>query len=89
MTSEITHVYVTKYATTAGIYRGEVDRKYSDGEFVYIKGQNWGSYKLGRDAFLTIEEARAGAEASRQKKIASLEKQLAKLRALKIKEPRQ
>lgn len=40
------------------------------------------SYVYGRDAFDTAQEALSGAEALRVKKIASLEKQIAKLRKM-------
>ena len=51
----------------------QVQRK--DG-YVY---DGWTSYKLGRDAFETEAEARAAAMCERDKKIASLKRQITKL----------
>lgn len=45
---------------------------------------NWmhGQYTVGKDLFLTAEEARAAALVARDKKIASLQKQMSKLQKM-------
>lgn len=75
----MTTYYLTKYATTTGkIEAREAEKIYDDG-YVRIKGY-WTSFKSGRDAFTDPDEAKAAVRAARDKKILSLEKQIAKLR---------
>ena len=76
-------VYVTKYALTAGIYVEEVEVPLSDhGHYVYTTGQCRQQFRMGRDAFLTYEEAARAARVMRDKKALSLRKQLRKMRGL-------
>lgn len=70
--------YVTKYALTGGIEKRDDLREGDDG---YVHGKpGFEVFKLGRDCFRSRDEAVAAAEKVRLKKIASLEKQIAKLR---------
>lgn len=77
-------VFTTKYALTGGIAEKRVAKHYSydSRAHVYVEGDTWTSYLLGRDAFDNLPDALANAEARRLKKIASLQKQIAKLEKL-------
>ncbi len=72
-------VYVTKYALTAGITVEEAEIV-GDWADIYLRP----SLKLGRDAFETWEEARVDAELRRQRRIASLKRQLKKLEEMRF-----
>lgn len=76
------HVWLVKYALTAGITE-EVVRSAND-KYAYIVGRSWGSFKLGQDLFETYSAAVTAAEAMRQKKLESLRKQCMKLEKLKF-----
>lgn len=75
-------MWISKYALTAGIEKA--DGKLSDSGYFYKSGDNWSSFKVGRDAHATLEEAIAAAEAARVKKIKSLEKQIKALEKLQF-----
>lgn len=86
--NEAQTIYVPKYALTIGAIEvmkarlGVGDRAnwfYPERDSGY---SSWTSFKKGRDAFLTLEEAQAAVVAARQKRIASLKKQIAKLEAM-------
>lgn len=72
--------YVTKYALTKGIteQKGEIS---SYDTFGY-KVNGWYSSVIKNDYSLTLEDAKKQAEQKRLKKIASLEKQIQKLKKL-------
>lgn len=74
-----TKMWITSYALTAGIEVRE--GRVSDG-FFHPEGRTFSYFRVGRDAHPTMEEAVKAAELARQKKIASLKKQLAKLEKL-------
>lgn len=77
-------VYVTKYALTEGIQ--EMDGEECGDGMVRIIGDLYGTFfhKEGRDWHREQGSANARAEAMRKAKIASLEKSIAKLRAMKF-----
>ena len=79
-------VFITKYALTKGIIEKEVEiRSYGDGsKYAYVKGE-FNGYKMTKDAFYNHENAIRKSEEMRQKKIASLKKQIAKLEKLSFK----
>lgn len=81
--TDLTSYYITKYALTDGIWIGAGSISPRVPRLVSVGGR---SYFLGTEAFLTREEALADAEKRRTRKIASLEKQLAKLRDLSFTE---
>lgn len=74
--------YITKYAlSNAGrLQQRTGPSSVSDG-LVYFSG-DWTGYTLGRDIFTDKDEALAAVLTARDKKIASLEKQIAKLRKI-------
>ena len=78
--------FVTKYATTDGkIITVNDGRSPGDDGGISLKlpGHMWNShFKLGRDVFTDAEDAKAAVRAARDKRIASLEKQIAKLRKM-------
>lgn len=77
-------LWVTKYALTKGIYRQEMEdpgHALEDQECVYASGQGQG-FCYGSECFLDRDEAREMARSMARKKIASLEKQIVKLREL-------
>lgn len=78
-------VYLTAYALASGIETSAVRREHEDG-YVSLEDRGFDIYKIGRDVFETFDAAVADAKARRDKKIKSLEKQIAKLRALKFEE---
>lgn len=76
-------VWITKYALTTGIF--VVDAHSSTerpGMVHYISNAGYRSFAHGRDWHLSEAGAKARAEEMRLNRIASLEAQLAKLRAL-------
>lgn len=79
-------VFITNYALTKGICEEEAEIKsYKDGTtFAYTKKQFTG-YKIGSEAFYRYEDAVVKAEELRQKKIASLKKQIEKMEKLSFK----
>lgn len=72
-------VFVSKYAITDGITEHDATIS-GDGGYASVPGR-LGLYtlKMGRDAHLTREEAVAKAHEMRMRRIASLQKQIAKL----------
>lgn len=77
-------VFTTKYAFTHGIEVVEIDEtygspSYEDGSYVYGVGAYHPQYRMGRDAFLSEDVAKARAEAMRLTKISALKKQIARL----------
>lgn len=73
--------FVTKYATTDGKIIVKQDMKLSScGKYVRSESRGWVMFQLGRDVFTDEAEARAAVIEARDKRIASLEKQIAKLR---------
>lgn len=82
-------VYITKYALTAGILirHAEVSSAYWDEKVLYASAKEemgTSTYRIGTEAFYTLEEAKKNAEERRMKKIESLKKQIKKLENLKI-----
>lgn len=79
-------VYVTKYALTAGKVEQRTvtsSIKWDDGDTtVKVDGDRYTFYRMGRDCFESASDAAADANAKRDKKIASLKKQIAKLEKL-------
>jgi hypothetical protein len=83
----IIDVYITKYALKRGIFNAQVEHcidypgmvqvVFNDHatHYVYFHGE-------GKEWHRTLEAAKAKAEAMRDKKIASLEKKIAKLKAM-------
>ena len=61
-------MFVSKYALSTGI--AEMQGQVSQGYFL-AEGR-WSSFKIGRDAHATMEEAMQAAESARRAKIASL-----------------
>lgn len=75
------NVWLTKYALSDGITEQVVKSFYESG-YVTLDGHQWNSYKVGSDVHASYEEAVAAAKAQREKRIASLKKQIAKLEKL-------
>ena len=73
-------MFSTKYALSGGI------KEFTPTERTvgYVYDGNYTFLKVGRDAFNTLDEAKADAEKRRQKRIASLLKQIKALEALKF-----
>lgn len=81
----MTLYYTTKYALTDGIKHVDLEPVGGDGDYLRAPG-HWNGvfFKEGRDAFLDRDDAEKAANAARDKKIASLRKQIAKLEKLKF-----
>lgn len=83
----MTSYYVTKYALSSKDgnpvvrHESEVSSIY-EGTLVYFKNDMWTGFALGEEVFTDEAEARAAILKARDKKIASLEKQIAKLRKI-------
>lgn len=77
-------VWITKYALTRGVFEMEVKSQSEDGTAVY--GKSWDDYYRGegREWHRTKVSAIKKAEEMRQKKIASLLKQIEKLKQMKF-----
>lgn len=72
--------YITKHALTQGIL--EVDGDVSpSGKYVRYKN-GYLLYAIGKDAFLSIDEARQRVRLQAASKVASLERKLAKIRPI-------
>lgn len=80
-------VFITKYALTKGIIEKEADiHSFRDGsKFAYIRGELFIGYKMTVDAFYDYESAIQKAEKMREKRIASLKRQIGKLEKLSFK----
>ena len=76
-------IWVSRYALTSGIKRCEWDGKLSEYGYVFPKGMCIAA-KFGKDAHKTEAEAQTAADAMRRRKIASLEKSIAKLDAMRF-----
>lgn len=83
----ISHQYwTTKYALTIGIEFFETDDEPRNG-YVYLKRRNdhcRTQYKLGATAFTTLADAISAAEDMRRRKIASLQRSIKKIEAIKF-----
>ncbi len=77
-------VWLSKYALTEGIEETAAQSECIDDQYIKVEARQWYIYKLGRDVHLSREGAAKEAEAMRKKKIASLQKQIQKLEALKF-----
>lgn len=76
-------VYTTRYALTTGIEVHEVRPSNEDNsKYVYTLDRYVQQFILGKDAFLTYEDAAVAAREMRDKRVASLMKQLTKVRSL-------
>lgn len=76
--------YITKYVLTEGIIVCHAGYFSSDG-FYHINLKNSFDIFNKKEAWRTLEEAKADAEKRRLRKIASLKKQLDKLKKLEVK----
>jgi len=83
--------WIVKYALSSKeIIRLDLEASNGDGPYVYDRRPGrWAQYKIGSDCFESRDDAFAAAEAMRKRRIASLEKQIAKLRQVQFvaKEP--
>lgn len=79
-------VFITNYALTKGIIEKEVEiHSYRNGsKYAYVRGEFIG-YNMEKEAFSNHEDAIRKAEEMKQKKIASLKKQITKLEKLSFK----
>ncbi len=85
LVEERIHVWLTNRALTHGICEGDVMREGHSRRVSLVTIQGKPYLYLGpKDWHLTHAKAVAQAEKMRQRKIASLEKQLTKLRAMKF-----
>lgn len=78
--------FETKYYSTNGVIRFKEGDYSIEGNYLNPNGK-WGnsSFRIGTDVFPTLEEALKDAEKRRQKRIASLKKQLKQLEEMEIK----
>lgn len=74
-------VFITKYALTTGIFAADVE---DCGNGMVREAVRFGSFFHGKEWHLTREAAIKHAEVMRLKKVHSLNKQIAKLEALKF-----
>jgi hypothetical protein len=78
--------YITKYALSKGILYGECTGIPS-GNYVSVKPFNQ-LFRIGVDAFESFDDARKRANDMRDKKMASLKKQMERLEKLKFDSPK-
>lgn len=74
----------TKYVLTAGIEEIAVIPRGRDANYVKIPGTYGDSLKLGRDVFYDRADAVKDADRRRKERLASLERQCARIRALDL-----
>lgn len=81
---EIITAWCVKYALTAGIHqlRGRIT---PDGYFAEDSGGRIGHFLSKTEYYLTLEDAKIAAEELRQRRIKSLQKQLARIMTQEIK----
>lgn len=76
--------FITKYALSGK----KIDEREIDGEpehgRIYDRARGYQSFEIGKDAFLSRDDAVKAAEAARITKIASLRKQIAALAAMRF-----
>ncbi|MGK9167913.1 hypothetical protein KXR53_16520 [Inquilinus limosus] len=79
-------VWITKYALSAGIQEVEGELSGAPADMIVVQSQMGTVYYHGegRDWHRTREEAVARAEEMRKKRVASLKKQITKLKKLKF-----
>lgn len=77
--------YLIKYVLSSNghIATAEHYKESDDGTRLY--GPHFSSYTVGKDAFVSEQQAITAASAMRDKKIASLKKQIAKLEKMQFK----
>lgn len=76
-------IWISKYALSGGI--GEYQAEIRDGKAYPGKPfMTFTAFDMGKDAHTTRDMAVSAADAARKKKIASLQKQIAKLEAMKF-----
>lgn len=76
--------YIAKYWSTRGILKIQCRRAHTSTD--YASCSDIGFFKIGRDAFLTLEDARKRICELRTKKIKSLQKQINKIEAINLSE---
>lgn len=79
-------VFVVRYALSSGISEMETEilKSNFEGGRDYVKDGSWTFFYIGKDAFLSKEDAIKKAEEMRKKKITSLRKQIEKLEKMKF-----
>lgn len=86
MATEKKDYFEVKYYSSDGIIRFKEGDYKIEGKYLRPNGKWYlTSFSVGTDVFPTLEEALKDAEKRRQKKIASLKKQLKKLEEMEIK----
>lgn len=85
--TDSSRVIVSKHVLTKGLY--EIDAQEPQGSgYMYEVGDRYNNgLKIGKDVHFTWKEAIEEGLLKKQAKIASLEKQLARLKALELKKP--
>ncbi|CAI1024119.1 Uncharacterised protein [Serratia ficaria] len=79
--SKLTKIFVTKYALSAGPFSVTAEVKYEgDSAFWWVGGYHRSAH--GKEFWLTEEEALADCERRREAKLASIDKQAKKLKAM-------
>lgn len=83
-------VFITRYALTRGIIEKETEitvyKSPIEEPIECACVEEWPGYTIGKEAFYTLEEAVKKAEEMRNKKIASLRKQIEKLEKMEFEE---
>ncbi|CAI2786446.1 Uncharacterised protein [Serratia ficaria] len=81
--SKLTKIFVTKYALSAGPFSVMAETQ-NEGSMASWKGDGYCSwnYAHGKEFWLTEEEALADCERRREAKLASIDKQAKKLKAM-------
>lgn len=82
--SKLTKIFVTKYALTAGPQLVMAEVREDGKSAVYKTHLGWGgvNYVYNKDFWLTEQEALADCERRRNAKLASIDKQAKKLKAM-------
>lgn len=77
--------WISKYALTMGIYEIEAPVSEHGDDRRYASGGRSGFFRIGRDAHELREDAVAATEKKRTAKLASIQKQVARIKALNFK----
>jgi len=79
-------VYLTKYALSDGITERVFQKHADSGRYAFVDGV-WGCVRPGKDLHATRDAAITAAKAMRDKKVASLRKQIERLEAIDFATP--
>ncbi|AOV00364.1 hypothetical protein N5K37_22000 [Delftia tsuruhatensis] len=77
-------VWISQHALSIGVAVDRIERLGIDPDYVWLREHKFAPYRIGKDVHTSRADAAAAAESARKKKLASLQRQIQKLEALKF-----